>query len=328
MEASLREFKEKFYNALLDIHWKQWAALGVTSHVKAEGKWIIDLEPLTVSTLTIGLHDKRLLSSSTEWLVKKGEWINLSRLKRIVKVFLERSPGLEEPALLPEILGLFIDTYNKNARNKIKFGKCDSDGLRKNLINEYKTFFNAFKIRNIITEPRLHHSSLIQLLLRNILGVDAHTEILIYLLANESGNSNSIAKEIYYNQKNIYTILERWSRAQMVTKISEQKTPRYSLNRKKELLCAFGLKEIPRYINWTRTFLLLDRLSKALSTPPWSDDEYLLSSLFRDLFNESKSIGKSLGINMPEPAHYPGKQYFSPFALGVLGILKKLAKGG
>jgi hypothetical protein len=327
MEASLREFKEKFYNALLDIHWKQWAALGVTSHVKAEGKWIIDLEPLTVSTLTIGLHDKRLLSSSTEWLVKKREWINLSRLKRIVKVFLERSPGLEEPALLPEILGLFIDTYNKNARNKIKFGKCDSDGLRKNLINEYKTFFNAFKIRNIITEPRLHHSSLIQLLLRSILGVDAHTEILIYLLANESGNSNSIAKEIYYNQKNIYTILERWSRAQMVTKISEQKIPRYSLNRKKELLYAFGLKEIPKYINWTRTFLLLDRLSKALSTPPWSDDEYLLSSLFRDLFNESKSIGKSLGINMPEPAHYPGKQYFSPFALGVLSILKKLAKG-
>jgi len=30
---------------------------------------------------------------------------------------------------------------------------------------------------------------------------------------------------------------------------------------------------------------------------------------------------------MPEPAHYPGKQYFSPFALGVLSILKKLAKG-
>jgi hypothetical protein len=35
----------------------------------------------------------------------------------------------------------------------------------------------------------------------------------------------------------------------------------------------------------------------------------------------------STNINMPEPAHYPGKQYFSPFALGVLSILKKLAKG-
>jgi len=327
MEASLREFKEKFYNALLDIHWKQWAALGVTSHVKAEGKWIIDLEPLTVSTLTVGLHDKRLLSSSIEWLIKNGEWINLSRLKRIVKAFSERLPGLKEPPFYPEILELFVDTYNKSARYKIKFGKIDSYKAEENVIKEYKNFFNNFKVRNVTTGPKLQLSSLIQLLLRSILGVDAHTEILIYFLANESGNSNSIAKEIYYNQKNIYTILERWSRAQMVTKISEQKIPRYSLNRKKELLYAFGLKEIPKYINWTRTFLLLDRLSKALSTPPWSDDEYLLSSLFRDLFNESKSIGKSLGINMPEPAHYPGKQYFSPFALGVLSILKKLAKG-
>jgi hypothetical protein len=169
---------------------------------------------------------------------------------------------------------------------------------------------------------------MIQLLLRNIFGVDAHTEILIYLLAHEGGNSNSIAKEIFYNQKNIYTILERWSHAQMVTKMSEQKNPRYSLNRKKELLHAIGLKEMPEYLNWTRTFLLLDRLAKALSIPPWSDDEYLLSSLFRDSFSETKSIGRSLHINTPEPTHYPGKQFFSPFALGVLSIVNRLRKGG
>lgn len=87
MRLSLKEFKERFYNALLDIHWKHWTALGVVSHVKPERKWIIDLEPLIVSTLTIGLKDKRLLSSSIEWLIKNGEWINLSRLKRIAKVF-------------------------------------------------------------------------------------------------------------------------------------------------------------------------------------------------------------------------------------------------
>ena len=96
----------------------------------------------------------------------------------------------------------------------------------------------------------------------------------------------------------------------------------------KELLYAIGLKEMPNYLNWTRTFLLLDRLAKALSSLPWSDDEYLLSSLFRDSFNEAKSIGKSLHINTPEPAHYPGKQFFSPFALGVLNILKRLARDG
>ncbi len=328
MEISLRKFKEKFYNDLIEIHWRHWTTLGVASHVKPERKWAIDLEPLIVSTLTIGLQDKRLLSASTEWLIKNGEWMNLSRLKRIVKVFSERLPGLKEPPFFPEILELFVDSYNKNARYKIRLGKFDSYGYGEDVINEYKSFFNTFKLRNITAEPKLQYSSLIQLLLRNILGVDARTEILIYLFTNESGNSNSIAKEVFYNQKNVYTILERWSRAQIVTKISELKIPRYSINRKQKLLQAFGLREIPKYINWTKTFLFLDRLAKALLIPPWSDDEYLLSSLFRDLFSKSQSIGKSLNINIPEPAHYLGKQYFSPFALGVLSMLNKLTGDG
>jgi hypothetical protein len=206
-------------------------------------------------------------------------------------------------------LELFANTYNRNARYKIKYPKTDSYNAEDNVMNDYRTFFNNFKVRNVTTGPNLQLSSMIQLLLRNIFGVDARTEMLIYLLAHEGGNSNSIAKEIYYNQKNIYTILERWSHAQMVTKISEQKNPRYSLNRKKELLHAIGLKEIPSYLNWTKTFLLLGRLAKALSISPWSEDEYLLSSLFRDSFNE-------------------GKQFFSPFALVVLSILNRLRKGG
>jgi hypothetical protein len=327
MEIRLREFKKKFFDSLIEIHWRQWTALGVASHVKPEKTWVVDLEPLILSTLTIGLHDKRLLSSSIEWLTKNGEWINLSRLKRIVKVFSERLPELKAPPLYPGLLELFVDTYNRNARYKIKYPKTDSYNAEDNVMNDYKTFFNNFKVRNVTTAPNLQLSSMIQLLLRNIIGVDARAEILIYLLAHEGGNSNSIAKEIFYNQKNIYTILEKWSHAQMVTKISEQKNPRYSLNRKKELLHAIGLKEIPNYLNWTRTFLLLGGLAKALSIPPWSDDEYLLSSLFRDSLNETKSIGRSLHINTPEPSHHPGKQFFSPFALGVLSILNRLTKG-
>jgi hypothetical protein len=327
MEIRLREFKEKFFDSLIEIHWRQWTALGVASHVKPEKTWVVDLEPLIISTLTIGLHDKRLLSSSIEWLTKNGEWINLSRLKRIVKIFSEPLPELEAPTLYPEILGLFVDTYNNSARYKIKYPKIDSDKAEGNVINDYRTFFSHFKVRDVTTAPKLQLPSLIQLLLRSILGVDARTETLIYLLAHEGGNSNSIAKEIFYNQKNVYIILERWSQAQMVTKISEQKNPRYSLNRKKELLHAIGLKEMPTYLNWTRTLLLLDRLAKALSVPPWSDDEYLLSSLFKDSFNETKSVGRLLRINIPEPGHYPGKTFFSPFASGVLDILKRLARG-
>ena len=223
MEIRLTEFKERFFDSLIEIHWRQWTTLGVASHVKPEKTWVVDLEPLIISTLTIGLHDKRLLSSSIEWLTKNGEWVNQSRLKRIVKVFSEPLPELKAPAFYPEILGLFVDTYNRNARYKIKYPKIDLYKAEANVITEYKTFFNHFKVRNVTTETKLQLPSLIQLLLRNIFGVDARTEILIYLLAHEGGNSNSIAKEVFYNQKNIYTILEKWSHVQMVTKISEQK---------------------------------------------------------------------------------------------------------
>lgn len=327
MEISPREFKETFYNKLLEVHWKGWTALGVASHGKPEGVWIIDLEPLILSTLTIGLQDKRLLSSSIEWLMINGESINLSRLKRIVKVFSAEFPELKRSLLYPEIVDLFVKTYSKNALNGVEFKKTGSYRGEENAIKEYRHFFSNFRMKGVTTGPKLQLSSLIQLRLRNILGVDARTEILIYLLANESGNSNSIAKEIYYNQKNIYTILEKWSRAQMITKVSDHRIVRYSLNRKKELLAAIGLKGIPRYLNWTKTFLFLGRVAKALSTPPYCDDEYLLASLFRDLFKEGQVIGRCLNVHIPETVTYSGKRYFSPFALWVLRILKELLKG-
>ena len=126
MEISLREFREEFHSNLLAIHWRHWTTLSVASHVKPERKWIIDLEPLIISTLAIGLHDKRLLSSSIEWLIKNGQWINLYRLKRIAKVFTGQYPGMKEPPFSTEVMELFVDTYNKNTRNKIKFEKFDS----------------------------------------------------------------------------------------------------------------------------------------------------------------------------------------------------------
>jgi len=327
MELSLKEFKERFYNDLIEMHWRHWATLGVASHVKPERYWIIDLEPLIISTLAIGLSDKRLLSSSLEWLIKNGEWMSLSRLKRVMNSFMGPFPGMKELLITPEVFELLVDTYNKNARNKIPFKKVEPYGTGDDKIKGYKNIFNNFRARDIVTEPKLRDPSLLQILLRGFFGVDAHVETLIYLLVNDSGNSNFIAKEIFYNQKNVYNILEKWTDVRVLTKISGNKAASYSLNRKKELIAALGLKGIPGYLNWTKTFILWDRLAAALSTPPWSEDEYLLSSLFRDFSRESKSIGRVLNIKVPEPDAYLGKQYFVPSALSVLKILKQLKRG-
>ncbi|MEW6002152.1 MAG: hypothetical protein AB1638_05830 [Nitrospirota bacterium] len=250
--------------------------------------------------------------------------MNLSRLRRILRVFIEPFPGPKEPLIVPEIFKLFIDTYNKNVKNRIKYQEIDSYWAQTDKIKDYKDFFNSFRVRNVVTEPRPRQSSLLQILLRGFFGVDAHVEIFIYLLVNDGGNSNSIAKETFYDQKNVYRILEKWANAQMVTKIPGNKASSYSLNRKKEWLAVIGLKAAPNYMNWTTKFLFLNQLAIGLSTPPWSGDEYLLSSFFRDLFNRAESIGRYLNIKVPEPASYSGKEYFNPFALCVLKMLKKL----
>jgi hypothetical protein len=327
MELSLKEFKERFNNHLIEIHWRHWAALGVSTHIKPERYWAIDLEPLIISTLAIGLRDKRLLSASLEWLIKNGEWVNLSRLKRILNFFGEPFPGMQEDLITPEIFALLVDVHNKNTRNKITYKKDQPYRTENDKMEEYKSVFKNFKVRNVVTEPNPRDPSMLQILLRGFFGIDAHVETFIYLLINDSGNSNFIAKEIFYNQKNVYSILKRWANARVVTKVSGNKAASYSLNRRKELLTAVGLKVIPRYINWTSVFTLLDRLAVSLSTPPWSEDEYLLSSFFRDLFSKAESIARLLNIKVPNPVSHSGKQYFSPFASVILKILRQLRKG-
>ena len=324
MKLSLKEFKEKFINDLLEIHWRHWTALGVASHVRPERYWIVDLEAITTSTLLIGLCDKRLLSASLEWLVKNGEWMNLSRLKRIGKVFMKPFPGSNELLLSPEVLKLTANTLRKFGQNGLAIKRFDSLESNETRVKEYESFFNKFQMRGIVTEPQIQQPSLIQLLLRNVFGTGARVEVFIYLLTNDSGNSNSIAKDVFYDQKNIYRILEKWRKAEVVTKIAGKRVGEYSLKRKNEWLRVLGLKENPGYLNWVRTLLMLNQLAKALSTPPWSDDEYLISSFFRDILNEVKSIGRSLNILVPEPASFSGSQYFVPFAMAVLNILEKL----
>ncbi len=321
MSLSLKEFKERFVNDLLEIHWRHWPAAGVSSHVQSEGYWTVDLEAMIVSTLAIGLHDSRLLSASLEWLIKNGQWVNLYRLKRIVKVFLETSPGANGPVLTPGVFTLMTDTHNKFAQKTIFSKGSDTHDPESVNVKKYEEIFSVFQIKGVVTEPKVQQPPLLQLLLRSIFGVDARVEVLIYLLLNPGGNSNSIAREVFYDQKNVYRILGKWAKAGVVTKVAGKKIGDYYLERESEWLNVLGLKEKPGYLNWVRTFLVLDQLGKALSASPWSDDEYLLSSLFRDLLPEVRLIGKPLKVRVPEPDSYPGAQYLEPFGRAVLDIL-------
>jgi hypothetical protein len=321
MQNSLKRFKEKLIDYLLEIHWMQWSALGVTAHIPPVKYWIMDTEALIISTISIGLDDKRLLSACTEWLIKNSELINFARLKRVRKGFLKPLDGSEITLLDNGVLKLMFDTVKRYRHITAKFPYWKE--TERKLSQEYKRFFDGFQIRGVVKPLEILQSrSLLQLQLRGYFGVDAKTEVFIYLMVNDSGNSNSIARNIFGNQRNIYTILERWRKVGVVKKIRKN----YSLCKKKEWFRILGLNENAGYLDWVRCFRFLDKILKVFSIPKWSGDEYSISSKFRDFYKDISPIGHSLNIRIPEPAAYKGAQYFESFTSAVIEILESLRR--
>lgn len=323
---SLKKFKQQYLDRLLEIHWKQWSALGVSAQVRPEERRIIDLEALVLSTLGIGLHDTRLLGASAEWLTEQGRWLNLPRFKRLSRYFTVSTPGIEErigPPLHPAAVGILGEALAR--RGKKSWIKEFPGGAGDNgTAREYKNFFSGLKKRGIVTEPVLSCQSLLQLRLRGMFGVDARAELLIYLLNHEGGNSNSIAREIFFNQRNVYQILGEWHRSGMLVKTDGARATTFSLKDRDLWADIADVDEETAYLNWGRMFHVLDQVAGAFMKPEYGEDEYMLSSLFRDVRNEMVQVARVLGVHVPEPGRYPGANYFDPFASALLDVLAKL----
>ncbi len=331
MGLSLTEFKARFTQGFLEVQWKHWSALGVASHVEPEERWLIDIEALTLSTLIAGFEDTRLLNASIEWLIKNSDWLNLQRLKRIAKTFTEPLPKLSpriDSLLDPQVFILLGNTFKRFGQKVLTEKGLGTWEFGKTSPKRYEDFFSKFQIRNVVTEPVLRRPSLLQLKLRGVLGIDAKVEVLIYLLSNESGNSNAIAKEIFYDQKSVYRILEKWHKVGLLVKDKGPKIVTFTLEKRAEWLDLLDLRKMPAYLNWVQVFHFLSQIMKVLSVSPWSEDEYMLSSLFRDLLDEAKHMRKYLHVSVPEPNQYPGSRYLVPFATAILDIIERLKGGG
>ena len=325
MALSRQAFKAKFKEDLLAVHWRQWSALGVASHLAPEDHWLIDLESLLVSTWVLGLQDKRLFGASLEWLTKNAEWVSVSRLKGVAKAF-SVTPFPQAPKALfhGSLLARIGEALPQLKKLPLSLRNASSHG--EELWGDYDNALRAFRVRGIAKPlEALSFPPLLQVDLRALWGADARVEVLLFLLFREGGNSLSLAREVNYDQKAVYRLLERWAKAGVV----EKREGKYVLMDKAKWARFLGL-DLKRYgyLNWTRTFLFLDRLARMLVTPPWSEDDYLLSSGFRDLEKEAKRVGRDLDVPIPEPAAYPGGRYFEPFASAVVEMLSRILAEG
>lgn len=321
MKTSLKEFNKDIDNLLLDIHWKQWGCLGIGSRLEEEKRWVIDLESLLSSTIFLGQFDKRLFSSVLEWIYGYAEWINVSRFKRIGAYYHKTDDKLNVPLASRNIYELVENIIKKTRRVN------DSDWLqeqmeRYNLPIEYQQVLEKFQPRGVTARPEFQKPAMLQLLLRGFFGINARAEVLLYLLYKKEGSSNQIAKNVQFDQKIIYRILEKWTEAGFIDKESGRK---YILANPD--LFSFLLKrtdDSAKYLDWINTFHVFARIMKAMQTAPWESDSYLLSSFFRHLSNDLKRIARSVNVSISESSLFKGEEYLSQFIEDAMNILKKL----
>ncbi len=300
MKISLKEFNTLFKDNVLDILWKQWAGLGVTSNVQEEKNKIIDIEALLLATFILRNYDKRLFSASVEWLLQNGKLVNISRLKRIgKKIIFQRNA----PSPADVIMALL---------QKSKSGHIPGN---------YKNILENFRIRGVVSDLVIKKTSLLQLLLRGLFGINARVEIMIYLLVEKSGNSLGISKEIFYDQKIVYRILEDWVKTGLIGK-NEKKN--YYIVSRKEWLRLLNIQKMSGYINWAKIFAIFTQIINGISVESETNNRYMASSLFRDVYEGVKPVAESLKIKLPEPDLYKGEEYFTPFAEVLLKISEKM----
>lgn len=295
------KFKKSLQEGFLVLLWRQWRTLGIAAY-SPETKQLIDLEALILATAIAAEQDRRLWAVAIRWLACFQDCVNQARLKRMSAVFLKPDEYMKQPLI------------KKKIWQEVK-------SLLSPALSSNKATTNTSRADRMLTPPLLKKPPLLQLYLRGIFGVNARAELILFLLVNGEGNSNQIARETFYDQKNIYVILERWAESGFVTKEIRGKQNQYSLDRGDVFLQSNISSS--SFWSWPPFFQLYSRLLIAASLPPWSNDPYLLSSLFRDIYPQAARIAKTAGMTLSEPGFYSGKDFFSPMSRALLNLLDR-----
>lgn len=314
-------FKQEFIDLQIEMAWRQWSALGVNANTPPERKRVIDPEALLAYTLSIGPNDRRLLEATLEWINEHSGWLSVSRLKAVLSLFCRPDAPLNEGIIAPEILAVFkevIASQGPRWRSIVSFVHKQIEASGSNVT------IKGFKPRGVLGALSFQQPVLAELQLRAIFGVEARASVFVFLLFNDEGNSNSIAKAIFADQGNVYKILEKWVSAGIIVKASGYKAATYSLAEKTRWLNLLGLDKELLFLNWMHTFHVLGKISTALSKQLWASDNYLMASFFRDVLSDLQPLAKQLKVGLPEPALSPGDKFFEPFSRLLIRLVNEL----
>ena len=337
MNRQLKKFKSSYLNQVLDLIWRQWTALGVAGYSKSEDRRVIDPEALLLFTCSMGRYEPRLFDEVLDWLDLNGRFINIQRLKTILKK--ENFQGKDVLAAIAGIMsrraamrkwGRLAQKKSGDREEEDLFFKKDGEPME--AYGELDPHFKEYGLRRGPLEfrgyskppPAAAPQSLIYKL-RSLFGVNARCEIMLYLLAHSSGHPSRVARETYYYQKTVQDTLVDMTFSGLVKVLTKGREKHYRLEREQWGMLLPATGEFPGWITWAPLYSALERIWRKLNQPQLlSLDPLLQSSELRKLIGEVKPDVQRAGLAelLSDASAYPGEEYIPVF----ISDMKELVK--
>jgi len=330
MKNLLAEFRTELRDRLLAMLWSQWTAIGVAGRGEAWTGTAIDPDALLLVSCIVARHDPRLFDAVQEWLGINGRFINIQRIKRMMKeeIFagdqvLRAIAAAASTSVDKAKWASFVDAKAEgDSDEEPLFFLGSGDPLPvvrepDSLFAEYGLLRDRYEERGVAEVFRPEPSSNLLLRLRALLGVNARCEILEYLLLNGYGSPRAMARDCYYFPATISKALTEMSRSGFLISRTEGRHRYYSLvpDTWSELLITG--RPTPRWIVWARLFSALEQVWLFLDRVGLDEDSALAqaSSLRRLLKTSVVSQLERSGIPFMfgDDSAHPGEKIIQFF---------------
>lgn len=346
MEISLKRFRDEYLELMLNFLWRQWSALGVAGGSRGEEKWVIDPESLLVYSLPLTRYEPRLFDEILNWLVANGKWVDINRLRSILKSKNSTTKRLmsatahyisQKASTYVRKWKALAELYRSESKSDILFITKDDmphpvPPKVSSAFRDYGFIRSEFELRGMSKLVIGNTWCNIRILLRSLFGIGSRAECVLYLLTHEAGHPAAVARAIGVSVRAAQdTLIELADSDLVLTRKKGRRAIEYWLPQKRwwQFLSGMNYEDTKKavWLNWIAVFTALTEVWEALTRAQETESEYMRSSKLREAM-ETISIAfaeSNIGLPpIPGPNIPPEKyeQEFQNFVIRVLGALK------
>lgn len=283
---SAREYKKRLYEAVLDLLWRQWTALGIPGYVAAlKSNTVLDPEAMLVFSAGFARYDQRLYDLILDWLQVHSSQINIQRLKALQgKSVLKDSASLGymaavtaeadpirwkkpaadgEPDDAASPVGLFLDEDGKPERFIPR---------RDALALQYGFLRNVRRSTQKIPVSLPRTTSTLLLRMRSLLGISARAETLLVLLTLPQCKVQDIVDRSGFIWKSVQDVLGELTLGGFVSALDGVSRGKlYYLSEPETIRRVFGARQGCTFPNWLNVYDSIGLLWQTVCNPRLND---------------------------------------------------------